>query len=83
MVSSWRTDENLLHWSDGLSRVPLSTSFGRRPVLLASTLVCFGSAIWRARAQSYGSFMGASVLNGLAAGPAEVDCIEGGFENFH
>lgn len=51
--------------------VPLSTSFGRRPVYLASTLICFGSAIWRARAQSYGSFMGACVLNGLAAGPAE------------
>ena len=56
----------------GWRRVPLSTSFGRRPVLLASTMICFGSAIWRARAQSYGSFMGASVLNGLAAGPAEV-----------
>ena len=53
-------------------RVPLSTSFGRRPVYLASLLLCFGSAIWRARAQTYGSFMGASVLNGLAAGPAEV-----------
>ena len=51
--------------------VPLSTSFGRRPVYLASTLVCLGSAIWRARATSYGSFMGASVLNGLGAGPAE------------
>lgn len=52
-------------------RVPLSTSFGRRSVYLASTLVCFGSAIWRARATTYGSFMGASVLNGIGAGPAE------------
>lgn len=51
--------------------VPLSTSFGRRPVYLASLLLCFGSAIWRARAQTYGSFMGACVLNGIAAGPAE------------
>jgi len=51
--------------------VPLSTSFGRRPVYLASSLVCFGSAIWRARAQTYGSFMGACVLNGIGAGPAE------------
>ena len=52
-------------------RVPLSTSFGRRPVYLASLLICFGSAIWRAKAQTYGSFMGACVLNGIAAGPAE------------
>lgn len=54
-------------------RVPLSTSFGRRPVYLASLLLCFGSAIWRAKAKSYGSFMGACVLNGIAAGPAEVN----------
>lgn len=54
------------------SRVPLSTSFGRRPVYLASLLICFSSAIWRARAQTYGSFMGACVLNGIAAGPSEV-----------
>ena len=52
-------------------RVPLSTSFGRRPVYLVSLLICFGSAIWRAKAQTYGSFMGACVLNGIAAGPAE------------
>ncbi|MCJ1284625.1 hypothetical protein MMC26_003959 [Xylographa opegraphella] len=51
--------------------VPLSTSFGRRPVLLASTLVCLGSCIWRAQAETYGSFMGACVLNGIGAGPAE------------
>ncbi|EXJ95080.1 hypothetical protein A1O1_00198 [Capronia coronata CBS 617.96] len=51
--------------------VPLSTSFGRRPVFIFSLLVCLGSAIWRARAQTYGSFMGACVLNGIGAGPAE------------
>jgi len=51
--------------------VPLSESFGRRPVLIFSTLICTGSAIWRARATTYGSFMGACVLNGLGAGPAE------------
>lgn len=53
-------------------RVPIQTSFGRRPVLLASSLICLGSMIWRARAQTYGSFMGACVLNGIGAGPAEV-----------
>jgi hypothetical protein len=30
-----------------------------------------GSCIWRARAQTYGSFMGACVVNGIGAGPAE------------
>ncbi|EXJ90053.1 hypothetical protein A1O3_03121 [Capronia epimyces CBS 606.96] len=51
--------------------IPLSTSFGRRPVYIFSLLVCLGSSIWRARAQTYGSFMGACVLNGIGAGPAE------------
>lgn len=53
-------------------RIPLQTSFGRRPVLLASTLICLASNIWRAKATTYRSFMGACVLNGLGAGPAEV-----------
>ena len=51
--------------------VPISTSFGRRPVYIFSQLVCLGSCIWRARAKTYGSFMGACVLNGIGAGPAE------------
>lgn len=51
--------------------VPIQTCFGRRPVLIASTLICFGSSIWRAKANSYNSFMGACVLNGIGAGPAE------------
>lgn len=54
------------------SRVPLSTSFGRRPVYIASSLICLASNIWRAKAQTYSSFMGACVLNGIGAGPAEV-----------
>ncbi|EAT78304.2 hypothetical protein SNOG_14433 [Parastagonospora nodorum SN15] len=36
-----------------------------------SQLINFGSSIWRARANTYGSFMGACVLNGIGAGPAE------------
>ncbi|OQO06657.1 hypothetical protein B0A48_08444 [Cryoendolithus antarcticus] len=51
--------------------VPLSTSFGRRPVYIASQIVCLVSSIWRAKAVSYSSFMGACVLNGIGAGPAE------------
>jgi len=51
--------------------VPISTAYGRRPVYIASQIICFASAIWRARATTYNSFMGASVLNGIGAGPAE------------
>ena len=51
--------------------VPISTSFGRRPVYIFSQLICFGSSIWRAKATTYSSFMGACVLNGIGAGPAE------------
>ncbi|KAK0647745.1 putative MFS-type transporter [Lasiodiplodia hormozganensis] len=51
--------------------VPISSSFGRRPVLFFSTLICFASSIWRAEAKTYGSFMGACVVNGIGAGPAE------------
>ncbi|PNS14916.1 hypothetical protein CAC42_2145 [Sphaceloma murrayae] len=51
--------------------VPISSSYGRRPVLIASNLIVLGSMIWRAVAPSYGSFMGACVLNGIGAGPSE------------
>jgi len=51
--------------------VPIQSSFGRRPTLIFSMLICFGSSIWRAKATSYSSFMGACVLNGIGAGPAE------------
>ncbi|KAH8898239.1 MFS transporter [Thozetella sp. PMI_491] len=51
--------------------VPIMVCFGRRPVAIFSTLICVCSSIWRARATSYDSFMGASVLNGIAAGPCE------------
>lgn len=51
--------------------VPISTSFGRRPVYLLSQLINFGTSIWRAKSNSYGSFMGACIVNGIGAGPAE------------
>lgn len=49
----------------------MATQFGRRPVAILSNLVCLGSCIWRARATSYHSFLGACVVNGIGAGPAE------------
>ncbi|KAF2720753.1 MFS general substrate transporter [Polychaeton citri CBS 116435] len=51
--------------------VPISTTFGRRPVYILSQTICFVSSIWRAVAKDYGSFMGACVLNGIGAGPGE------------
>lgn len=53
-------------------RIPIQASYGRRPVLIFSTLICLVSNIWRALATSYGSYMGACILNGFGAGPAEV-----------
>ena len=72
--------EFLLVWHDSTicdssltsNRVPIQTSFGRRPVLIFSTLICLVSNVWRAVAKDYGSAMGACVLNGFGAGPAEV-----------
>lgn len=51
--------------------VPIATCYGRRPVALFSTLICMISSIWRAKATSYNSFMGACVLHGVGAGPCE------------
>lgn len=50
----------------------MQTAFGRRPVLLTSTMICLVSNIWRAVAKDYRSFMGACILNGIGAGVAEV-----------
>ncbi|KAI8410919.1 hypothetical protein FOFC_07513 [Fusarium oxysporum] len=51
--------------------IPMASSFGRRPVLILSQLVCLASHIWRARATSYNSFMGAAILSGIGSGPGE------------
>ncbi|KAM0543456.1 hypothetical protein ACHAPJ_012320 [Fusarium lateritium] len=51
---------------------PISTSFGRRPVYLASQLICLACHILRAKASTYGTFMVACVLNGVGAGPSEI-----------
>ncbi|KID98746.1 MFS transporter, partial [Metarhizium majus ARSEF 297] len=51
--------------------IPISTSFGRRPVLILSQVVCLASHIWRAKASSYNEFMGAAILSGFGAGPGE------------
>ncbi|KAF2626219.1 MFS general substrate transporter [Macroventuria anomochaeta] len=49
----------------------ISTSFGRRPVFLLSQLINFGTSMWLAKTDFYGSFMGVCIVNGVDAGPAE------------
>ncbi|KAK5937053.1 hypothetical protein PMZ80_010593 [Knufia obscura] len=49
--------------------VPIQTAFGRRPVLIFSTIICLASNIWRAVAKDYASFMGACILNAQTAQP--------------
>ncbi|KAH6683864.1 putative MFS transporter [Halenospora varia] len=51
--------------------VPFSRAFGRRPMLTAATLVTIASNIWRAKANTYNSFLGACILSGIGAGPGE------------
>ena len=67
-----RRTNNRLTFLQHSNRVPIADTFGRRPVLIFSCVVCLASNIWRAKATSYGSFMGACVLNGFGAGPCEV-----------
>lgn len=50
----------------------MSVTFGRRPVFIFSQIVNLASQILRAKSTSYRMFMGACVLNGIGAGPAEV-----------
>ncbi|KAK6380303.1 hypothetical protein LTS17_005492 [Exophiala oligosperma] len=51
--------------------VPIGRAYGRRPLALMANLMNIASMIWRAQAKSYGSFMGACVVTGIACGPSE------------
>jgi MFS family permease len=51
--------------------VPMSNIFGRRPTSIALAAFAAGSCIWEARAQSYGSLIGARVVNGFATATSE------------
>jgi len=53
-------------------RIPLSQTYGRRFVLLTSSLMCLAAYAWRASATSYSSFMAASAVAGIGAGVTEV-----------
>ena len=51
--------------------VPIGESFGRRPVFIMSLVIILGANVWHALANSYASFLGSSVLEGLGGGPVE------------
>lgn len=53
------------------SILPLSIVFGRRPVLLACTLLLLGSTVGAAMSQSYNTHMACRVLQGVATGATE------------
>jgi MFS family permease len=49
----------------------MSTTFGRRWVLILSATVSLVACIWRATATSYNHFLGACILHGIGAGTSE------------
>ena len=51
--------------------VPIAESYGRRTVFLGSLLVSMAACIWHATAQSYHSYLGSCVLDGIGSGPEE------------
>jgi MFS family permease len=51
--------------------VPLSLKVGKRPVLIASSAIFFASSIWSARAQTWGSLLGARIVQGFGASSSE------------
>lgn len=51
--------------------VPLSNALGRRPVLLAATLLCTFCTMWCALATSFDSLLAARIFQGMGGGAAE------------
>lgn len=50
---------------------PIAVKYGKRLVYLIALLIFLGGLIWGANANSYGSLMGARVISGIGASPAE------------
>lgn len=51
--------------------IPMSNTFGRRSALLLFGLIYIAACVWEGTAKSYGSFIGARSLVGLAGSPCE------------
>lgn len=45
--------------------IPLANMFGRRPVFLATTLICMSAGVWLGSFTGTGQWMGAMILNGV------------------
>ncbi len=51
--------------------IPLSLKIGKRPVLVLCAIIFFVSSIWSAVAKSWGSLLGARIIQGFAASSVE------------
>jgi MFS family permease len=51
--------------------VPLALVFGKRPVLIIALAILFGANMWGGYATTYGSVLGARVLQGFGGGAVE------------
>jgi MFS family permease len=51
--------------------VPLSNTFGRRPVVLGSLLLLIFSSMWAGLATSFNSILAARIFMGIGGGPAD------------
>ena len=55
----------------GVILIPLTLKYGRRPMYLATTLLSTVSAVWMAKQEVVGDFIGNNFLSGLAGGVAD------------
>ncbi|OAA68002.1 Major facilitator superfamily domain, general substrate transporter [Niveomyces insectorum RCEF 264] len=51
--------------------IPLALKYGKRPVLVISSLLFFVTCIWAAKAQSYGSLLASRLVTGFAGSASE------------
>lgn len=51
--------------------IPLSLKIGKRPVLIICSAIFFASSIWACVAQSWGSLLGARIIQGFGASSSE------------
>ena len=51
--------------------VPISLKIGKRPVLILCLAIFFSSCVWNAEAKSWGSMLGARILQGFGASASE------------
>ncbi|KAK3636498.1 hypothetical protein LTR56_014124 [Elasticomyces elasticus] len=70
--AGWLITVNLLLLGLGnLFWIPLSEKIGKRPVLVITSGLFFVSTVWAAVAKSYGSLLGARIVQGFAASVSE------------